>query len=114
MPKRSEIRFNENTVKTNKPKEKRYEIWDKGYSGLFLRVLPTGTKSFFIALDRRTIRKIGDANLLTVGQAKTRATKMKADFDEGKNWASESAASLHALLTNSRLTNYFINESYGT
>jgi integrase len=84
MPKRSEIRFNENTVKTNKPKEKRYEVWDAGHAGLFLRVMPTGTKSFFIALDRRTIRKIGDANLLTVGQAKTKATKLQADFDEGK------------------------------
>ena len=84
MPKLAETRFDVNTVKTNKPQEKRYEKWDAGHKGLFLRVLPTGTKNFFIALDRRTIRKIGDANLLTVGQAKTRATKMKADFDEGK------------------------------
>ena len=84
MPKRSEIHFNQNTVKTNRPQEKRYEIWDAGHKGLFLRVLPTGTKNFFIALDRRTVRKIGDANLLTVGQARNKATTMSSDHIAGK------------------------------
>ena len=84
MPKRSEIHFNQNTVKTNRPQEKRYEIWDAGHKGLFLRVLPTGTKNFFIALDRRTVRKVGDANLLTVGQARNKAITMSSDHIAGK------------------------------
>lgn len=44
MPRLSNICFNENTVKTNRPKEKVYELRDSGFQGLILRIQPTGKK----------------------------------------------------------------------
>jgi integrase len=84
MPKLSNIRFNENTVKTNKPKDKVYELRDSGLQGLILRIQPTGKKTWRVALDRITRRNVGDANLLTLGQAKTKAKKMQSDHADGK------------------------------
>ena len=84
MPKLSNIRFNENTVKTSKPKDKVYELRDSGLQGLILRIQPTGKKTWRVALNRSIRRNVGDANILTLGQAKTKAKKMQSDFDEGK------------------------------
>jgi integrase len=84
MPKLSNIRFNENSVKTNKPKDKVYELRDSGLQGLILRIQPTGKKTWRVALDRITRRNVGDANLLTLGQAKTKAKKMQSDHADGK------------------------------
>jgi integrase len=84
MPKLSNIRFNENTVKTNRPKEKVFELRDSGLQGLILRIQPTGKKTWRVALDRSARRNVGDANIMTLGQARTKAKKMQSDFAEGK------------------------------
>jgi len=84
MPKLSNIRFNENTVKANKPKEKVYELRDSGLQGLILRVQPTGKKTWRVAFNRNIRRNVGDANIMTLGQAKTKAKKMQSEFADGK------------------------------
>jgi integrase len=84
MPKRSDIEFNENTVKSNKPKETRYQLRDRLRPGLILRIMPTGTKTWLIELERNCIRKVGDANLLNLSQAWTKAKKMQGDHLNGK------------------------------
>ncbi len=84
MPKLSNIRFNENTVKTSRPKDKVFELRDSGLQGLILRIQPTGKKTWRVALDRTTRRNVGDANILTLGRARTKAKKMQSDFSEGK------------------------------
>jgi integrase len=88
MPKRSEISFTEKTVKTNKPREKRYEIWDRQRPGLFLRIMPTGTKSYYVALNRKLFRKVGDANQLTLATAWTKAKKMMGKYEDGEKFRS--------------------------
>ena len=84
MPKRSETEFNENTVKRNRPEEKRYQLRDRLRPGLILRIMPTGTKTWLIELERNCIRKVGDANLLNLSQAWTKAKKMQGDHLNGK------------------------------
>jgi len=88
MPKRSEISFTEKTVKANKPREKRYEIWDRQRPGLFLRIMPTGTKSYYVALNRKLFRKVGDANQLTLTTAWTKAKKMMGKYEDGEKFRS--------------------------
>ncbi|MDZ4728425.1 MAG: site-specific integrase, partial [Xanthomonadales bacterium] len=84
MPKLSEIRFNENTAKSSRPREKVYELRDSGLQGLILRVQPTGKKVWRVALDRSTKRHVGDASVMTLDKARGFAKKKQADFAEGK------------------------------
>lgn len=84
MPKRSEIEFNSNTVKTAKPREKRYQLRDRSRRGLILRIMPTGTKTWLVELERGVIRKVGDAGTKTLGQAWTNAKAMQVDHANGK------------------------------
>jgi integrase len=84
MPKRSEIEFNENTVKSNKPQETRYQLRDRLRQGLILRVMPTGTKTWLVELERNCIRKVGDANRLNLSQAWTKAKQMQGKHLSGE------------------------------
>ncbi|MCH7507849.1 MAG: site-specific integrase [Proteobacteria bacterium] len=84
MPKRSKTEFNENTVKSNRPQEIRYQLRDRLRPGLILRIMPTGTKTWLIELERNCIRKVGDAHLLNLSQAWTKAKKMQGDHLNGK------------------------------
>ena len=84
MPKRSEIEFNENTVKSNRPRQTRYQLRDRLRPGLILRVMPTGTKTWLAELERNCIRKVGDANQLNLSQAWTKAKKMQGDHLNGR------------------------------
>ena len=84
MPKLSQIRFTENTIKTNRPKDKVYELRDSGLRGLILRVQPTGKKTWRVALDRNIRRNVGDANIMTMERARILAKEMQVDFGKGK------------------------------
>jgi integrase len=84
MPRRSEIEFDENTVRTNHPRDTRYQLRDRLHKGLILRVLPTGTKSWLVEVERNVIRKVGDANSMTLAKARTKATRMQGEHSSGK------------------------------
>lgn len=85
MPKLAAKRFNKNVVDTlTCPEARRYkEIRDAGFRGLSLRVTSKGAKSFYVQLDRSTKRIVGDARLITVKAARTKATEMLSDHQSG-------------------------------
>ena len=60
-------------VRNARPREERYEIRDSLLRGFMLRVNPTGTKAWYVQLDRNHKRKIADAGLLTAAVARYRA-----------------------------------------
>jgi len=83
MPKRSEIEFDENTVKSNKKQENRYQLRDRLRPGLILRIMPTGTKTFMVELERNCIRKVGDAQSITLTKAWEKAKRMQGEHANG-------------------------------
>jgi integrase len=89
MPKLSSLEFNQHTARTAKPKERRYELRERdrheeGITPLILRVEPTGRKTWRVELAKNVKRNVGDAAVITLGQARTKAAKMKTAFSEGK------------------------------
>ena len=72
-------------VRAAKPRSKRYDIRDDVVTGLILRVLPTGTRTFTLERavhGRRRYANIGDAVTLTVPQARREARRLIAHFTE--------------------------------
>ena len=72
-------------VRAAKPRAKKYDVWDDVISGLGLRIGTGGHRSFFL---RRSVRgrirsaTIGDADTLSVPQARAEARKLLATFIE--------------------------------
>jgi integrase len=73
MPKLSNSQITDHTVRNARPKDQRYEIRDSLLRGFMLRVNPSGTKSWYIQLDRNRKQKIADAAVLTASVARYRA-----------------------------------------
>jgi integrase len=61
-----------------KPAKKRYSVRDTEIKGLLIRVEPTGKKTFYLDYytpeGKRTSKKIGDAKVLTIAEAREMAT----------------------------------------
>ena len=66
MPKLSDIRITDKTVKNAKPKDIAYDIRDATLRGFILKVQPTGSKAFYAEWGRGKRSRIGDAALITV------------------------------------------------
>ena len=78
MPK---IAFSEARIKAFAPRSSVYDIRDAELRGFGVRVLPSGTKRFFIHTQYRrdrTWRIVGDATTMTVDEARTRAASLLA------------------------------------
>ena len=86
MPTLAKKRFTQHTVASlTCPTGKRYvELRDAGLRGLSLRASAGGSKSFYVQLDRNTKRIIGDARLLTLTAARTKATEMLVAHQSGE------------------------------
>ena len=72
-------------VRAAKPRSKRYDIRDDVVTGLILRVLPSGTRTYTIERavhGRRRYANIGDAATLTVPQARREARRLITSFAE--------------------------------
>ena len=72
-------------VRAAKPRSKRFDIRDDVVTGLILRVLPTGTRTYTLeraVRGRRRYANIGDAASLTVPQARREARRRIANFTE--------------------------------
>ena len=70
-------------VRAAKPRGKRYDVRDDVIPGLFLRVFPTGARSF--ALDRmmrgrRRFATLGSADAMTIPEARAEARRLIATF----------------------------------
>lgn len=84
MPKLSTVRITDVTVRTAKPKDKRYFIRDSNVRGFLLRVNPNGSKSYYVQLGKDTKRKIGDASILNLTPARNKAKEMLGRHSDGK------------------------------
>ena len=72
-------------VRAARPRSKRYDIRDDVVTGLILRVLPTGTRTYTLeraVRGRRRYANLGDAATLTVPQARREARRLIANFTE--------------------------------
>ena len=72
-------------VRAAKPRAKRYDIRDDVIPGLFLRVFPSGARSFALdraARGRRRFATLGDANAITIPEARREARRLIAAFTE--------------------------------
>ena len=72
-------------VRVARPRDKRYDIRDDVVTGLILRILPSGTRTYTIERavhGRRRYANIGDAATLTVPQARRDARRLIASFTE--------------------------------
>ena len=72
-------------VRAAKPRAKRYDIRDDVIPGLFLRVFPSGARSFALdraARGRRRFATLGDADAMTIPEARAEARRLIAAFTE--------------------------------
>ena len=72
-------------VRAAKPRAKRYDIRDDVIPGLFLRVSPSGARSFALdraARGRRRFATLGDADAMTIPEARREARRLIAAFTE--------------------------------
>ncbi len=84
MPRISDNKFTERSVKQAKPKSRRYTLRDISRPGLLLRVSPTGAKNWYAELDRGTARVIGNAKIMPLTQAWDKCVEMKAAHIKGE------------------------------
>ena len=75
--------FTNTLVQSRKPTDKEYEIRDKKIPKLVLRVRPGGSKTYRCNYKRGASVTIGDANVLTVHQARTIAITILGDIAKG-------------------------------
>jgi integrase len=81
-------KLNNTNVKNAIPQEKRFSVRDSEVQGLILRVEPSGKKLFYLDYrgkdsGKRNSYKIGDANILTIAQAREIAKTKLADIIRG-------------------------------
>jgi len=84
MPKLSDIRITDKTVKNAKPKDIAFDIRDATLRGFILKVQPTGSKAFYAEWSRGKRSRIGDAALITVTRAREIAAQRIADAKRGE------------------------------
>ncbi|MFC1796073.1 tyrosine-type recombinase/integrase [Pseudomonadota bacterium] len=84
MPRVSTVRITDTTIRTAKPKDRRYEVRDSTLPGFMLRISPTGTKAFYVQLERGKKRKIGNAAIMTLSRARRLALDMLQRHEAGE------------------------------
>ena len=70
-------------IRAARPREKRYEIRDDVTPGLRLRIFPSGARTFILSRmvrGRRRYATIGDANTMSVPEARNKARRLIAAF----------------------------------
>ena len=89
-------------VRAARPQDRKYEIREDVISGLGLSIQPTGVRTFFLARmvrGRRRYARIGDADTMTVPEARREARRLIASYiepvlrihDLRHSWASTAA-----------------------
>ena len=71
-----------------RPRKSAYDTRDSKLNGFGVRVLPSGRKRFFIHCQHRgerVWRVVGDANSMSVGEARRRADEMLAAIRRGED-----------------------------
>jgi hypothetical protein len=81
------VRLTQTIIQKAEPKESRYTIYDE-MPGLMLRVEPSGKKIFYIDFtknEKRSSKKLGSADILTVAQAREAAKDFLAKVTLGED-----------------------------
>jgi len=84
MPKLAAIRITDLTIRTAKPKSSRYEIRDSQLTGFMLRISPSGSKTFYVQLERGKKRKIGNAKIMKLKRARKLGLDMLNRHEDGE------------------------------
>ena len=85
MPKTA---LSEARIKALAPRKSAYDIRDAALKGFGVRVLPSGAKRFFVHAQhqgRRVWKTVGDADAVTVAEARSRATSLLAEIRPAAN-----------------------------
>ena len=88
MPRRSNDKLTEHTVKSAKPRANRYEIRDISKPGLMLRVTPAGSKYWYIEYERGVKRRLKNAQVWTLTKAWAETKREIGNYIPGKTLAS--------------------------
>ncbi len=75
-------RFSPAVIQALRPEEEPYRVWDTQVPGLFLRVQPTGIKSFNVQWSRTNSRALGKWPGVTVEAARTRARTLLVETEQ--------------------------------
>jgi len=87
MPRRSVIRLTDAHVKSLKPRDGRYEIFDATLAGFGVRISPSGTKTWIVLsrnLRRKTRASIGRYPQMGLAAARQRAMSVLNEMSEGE------------------------------
>lgn len=68
-------------VEKARPKAKPYRLWDDKVPGLFLRVQPSGAKTYNVQWSRSSSRSLGKAGVLTLDGARKQARAVLSEAD---------------------------------
>jgi integrase len=80
MPTIKRMELSRTRVEKAGPRAGAYRIWDAKVPGLCLRILPSGTKTFEVHVDRNASVKLGRYPVVTLDAARTRAQARLGDF----------------------------------
>lgn len=72
-------------IKSLKPADKPFEVWDTRLKGLLLRVQPSGAMSYYVQYARGKRISLGRADILTPQQARDQAKEILADVFQGND-----------------------------
>ena len=116
--------LSEARVKALAPRKSAYDIRDAALKGFGVRVLPSGAKRFFVHAQhhgRRVWKTVGDANAVTVGEARLRATSLLAAIRPAANTSDSAAITRFDLVAEAVFQRYvrvwkpqthYVNRSY--
>lgn len=83
----------EKSVPDAKPKDKPYEIYDRGgkksVRELLLRVQPSGAKNYYVQIARGKRERVGSASQYTLAQARNEARKVLGKAADGHDFQAE-------------------------
>lgn len=76
------MKLTQNNISALKPGERRKDIYDDAIHGLFIRVQPTGRKTYYLKLGDHNNKtyKIGDAAILSPTQAREKAQEILSSY----------------------------------
>lgn len=108
-------KFTDTYVQNLRPQDKPYEMKDAKFQALLVRVQPSGRKTYYCLLERGKRKKIENAAVLSVEDARVKANDLLTDFRRGQGEFGEKkkeAPTLVIFLKNSYLP--WFHQTYKT